>query len=305
LKGACGMKPFSEINGIKIARPLLKVNKSQILAYINKHKLKFVEDSSNKDNRFTRNLFRNKIIPYLNKTIGSVEKIYSFSEICGDFYDFYLQTSKKLFKKYFLNPKERICIKKEFFTKIPFFVCIDYIKIKIEETFGNSKIPSKKDFSEIFSYALCSQPGKYYDINKEIILLNDRTYLFILKRKELFYKKRLIISAQDKNPVDFFQWKLTVNSKNIRPYSGKNWIEDLISGKTIYYNLNIENAKESSFITIRSFENGDKVKSRSFGEKKVKKLFTDAQIPLFLKKQIPIIELNEKIIKIPFIFEET
>ena len=72
--GLCGMRAVSsrEIHGIElvIARPFLGVTREQIDAYVKRHGLRFCEDASNADPRFTRNRLRHSAIPALTAALG-------------------------------------------------------------------------------------------------------------------------------------------------------------------------------------------------------------------------------------------
>ena len=61
-KGLSGMKTFRDG---RIIRPFLSVPKSHLLAYLEKHSIKFVIDSSNRQNVYLRNRIRNELLPYL------------------------------------------------------------------------------------------------------------------------------------------------------------------------------------------------------------------------------------------------
>jgi len=65
LKGLSCMPEYQK--KLKIWRPLLDVSKNLIHRYQQEHKLKFIEDSSNFDNRYDRNYLRNKVIPLIKK----------------------------------------------------------------------------------------------------------------------------------------------------------------------------------------------------------------------------------------------
>ncbi|WP_428088070.1 tRNA lysidine(34) synthetase TilS [Candidatus Thioglobus sp.] len=60
-------------------RPLLEIDKSQILAYAKRHKLSWVEDESNKDVNFRRNFLRLEVIPQLSKVYKNLTKTLSRS----------------------------------------------------------------------------------------------------------------------------------------------------------------------------------------------------------------------------------
>ncbi|RYZ50384.1 MAG: tRNA lysidine(34) synthetase TilS, partial [Chitinophagaceae bacterium] len=55
-------------------RPMLHVKRSEILAYAAEHNLQWVEDSSNASSKYTRNFFRNEIIPQLQTVFPQVEE---------------------------------------------------------------------------------------------------------------------------------------------------------------------------------------------------------------------------------------
>ena len=59
LKGLYGISDDRD----NIIRPLLNVSRREIDEYIEKNAIPYVEDSSNKDNNFSRNYLRNEVIP--------------------------------------------------------------------------------------------------------------------------------------------------------------------------------------------------------------------------------------------------
>ncbi len=58
----------------KIVRPLLPFKKEEFLAYANEHQLAFVEDSSNANNHYTRNFFRNELLPSVKTIFPKAEE---------------------------------------------------------------------------------------------------------------------------------------------------------------------------------------------------------------------------------------
>jgi tRNA(Ile)-lysidine synthase len=69
-----------------IRRPLLPFWKQELIRFAEENKLEFVEDSSNQSVKYTRNLFRNEIIPLISKVYPGVktnlqDNINRFSEI--------------------------------------------------------------------------------------------------------------------------------------------------------------------------------------------------------------------------------
>src|SRR5213075_835759 len=72
LPGLAGI-PLTSPQGI-VRRPLLGFWKEELIEFAKQHKLKFVEDSSNQSSKYTRNLFRNEIIPLIAKAYPQVKE---------------------------------------------------------------------------------------------------------------------------------------------------------------------------------------------------------------------------------------
>ena len=57
-----------------ILRPLLEVRKKEILEFAKQNNLHWVEDSSNQSSKYTRNFFRNELLPGIKKVFPQVEE---------------------------------------------------------------------------------------------------------------------------------------------------------------------------------------------------------------------------------------
>jgi tRNA(Ile)-lysidine synthase len=56
-----------------IRRPLLSFSKDELIAFAKENNLEYVEDSSNQSSKYTRNFFRNEIIPAISKVYPQVK----------------------------------------------------------------------------------------------------------------------------------------------------------------------------------------------------------------------------------------
>jgi len=65
-----GLRPQTEVYGIKLWRPLLEISKKEIGAWLYSRGLKGFEDRTNNDPRFLRGKFRTRIIPQLSQEFG-------------------------------------------------------------------------------------------------------------------------------------------------------------------------------------------------------------------------------------------
>jgi tRNA(Ile)-lysidine synthase len=71
-RGLCGIWPAKEFAGdIRFVRPLLCVNREQILKYLKQLKTSWCEDRTNLDDSYRRNFIRIRVLPALQKTCPS------------------------------------------------------------------------------------------------------------------------------------------------------------------------------------------------------------------------------------------
>lgn len=67
LSGLTGIPPVREAGGVKIIRPLIRTERKDVESFLKRNSCKHVNDASNKDLKFQRNLVRVKVLPYLEK----------------------------------------------------------------------------------------------------------------------------------------------------------------------------------------------------------------------------------------------
>jgi len=107
LKGLCGI----QTKNAHIVRPLLCLSREEIMEYLQKNNLNFVEDSTNKETVYTRNKFRNEIIPAFEKINPS------FKDTLSQTID-YLNDANKIYESYIQKIAEKVVIRKEPFVEI-------------------------------------------------------------------------------------------------------------------------------------------------------------------------------------------
>ncbi len=65
-----GMQEVSELWGMQVWRPFLTTSKEELLAYVRKKSLPFIEDLSNKDEQFLRARMRGSLLPEIERRFG-------------------------------------------------------------------------------------------------------------------------------------------------------------------------------------------------------------------------------------------
>ena len=98
--------PMKKISENKIYRPFLDITKKEILEFVKKENINWREDSSNKENIYTRNILRNKIIPEIEKINPNFSNaIINFSEISFANANFIKNESKKLLQNWKISKR--------------------------------------------------------------------------------------------------------------------------------------------------------------------------------------------------------
>jgi len=72
IKGLIGIQPL--LKEQRLIRPLLHFRKTDLLEYAAANELQFVEDSSNASDKYTRNFFRNQLLPQIKEVFPQVEE---------------------------------------------------------------------------------------------------------------------------------------------------------------------------------------------------------------------------------------
>lgn len=98
LKGLGGIRPVRD----RIIRPLLCVDRQEILAYLEEKGIPYCEDSTNQSLDYTRNRLRHQILPAVKEQINSraVENILHAGEMAAKADDYFEKQARAFLKEY-------------------------------------------------------------------------------------------------------------------------------------------------------------------------------------------------------------
>ncbi len=259
-----------------IKRPLLTFSKNELLQFAKEQNLDFVEDSSNQSSRYTRNLFRNEIIPaiiraYPQVTENLVDNINRFKEI------------EKLYKVSVGEIKKKLIKQKGSEWYIPIKQMMGYnnraLIYEIISEFGFSE----KQIDEVIKLA-GSDSGKYVDSPAFNYRFIRHRHWFIISPVNSASAGTIIIEKSDKT-VLFENGLLKIDWLNQPPTTFKKAV-------------GIFDTKEIEFpLLLRKWKAGDYF--YPLGMKKKKKLsrfFIDQKLSKTEKERMWVLESNKKII---------
>ena len=275
--GLHGLTGIPVLNG-HTRRPLLDFSKEELVHFASENKLEFVEDSSNQSSKYTRNLFRNEIIPAISRVYPQVKEnvkdnINRFKEI------------EKLYQLGVNEIKKKLCKQKGNEIHIPVKQLMGYdnkaLVYEIISTYGFSE----KQVDEVVKLA-ASDSGRYVQSSANNYRIIKHRHWFIISAVQSTESENIIIEEKDKN-ILFALGTLefeTTQTKNQKPET-KNSVGSF-------------DAKDIQFpLLLRKWKAGDYF--YPLGMKKKKKLsrfFIDQKLSKTDKEKIWVIEMNKKII---------
>jgi tRNA(Ile)-lysidine synthase len=260
-----------------IIRPLLFAKKEELSEFAKADNLNFVEDSSNASDKYTRNYFRNQLIPDLQKVFPQVENnllnnVERFREI-----ELLYQESVNFTKKKLLEQKgNEIHIPVLKLQRVPTLHTIVYEIIK-----GYGFTAHQAD--EVAGL-LKSESGKYVSSATHRILKN-RNWL-IISPNENAGAETIFIEEKDRQ-VEFQQGKLSFEmlpATNHKPPTTNHFAQ--------------LNAAEIKFpLLLRKWKQGDYFYPLGMAKKKkLSRFFIDQKLSLIQKEKTWVIEMDKKII---------
>jgi tRNA(Ile)-lysidine synthase len=274
----------SGINGLKgilpkqqhIIRPLLFANKEAILSFAKENRLAYREDSSNSSDKYTRNYFRNQLIPGLEKVFPKVKEnllnnAIRFREI-HMIYDNAMEQAKH-----------------QLLTRQGNEVHIPVLKLLKSKALSSVLYETIKEFgftahqTHEAEKLLLSASGKYIESSTHRILRN-RKWLIIAPLNEEGSIQFLL--KENETAIVFPLGKLTI-SKADKP--GKIEKEAHIAQL---------DARDIQFpLLLRKWKNGDYFYPLGMPKKKkLSRFFVDLKMSLTEKEKTWVIESNKKII---------
>lgn len=264
LQGLTGIPAERKLGKAHIIRPLSNVRKSEILAYLTKHRIKYVTDSTNKSNKYSRNKIRNLVLPILKKINPGLEKTFSknienFQKVqnfiqkrAQDWLDSYKEFNIKEFKQ-------------------------------LDEVLQN----------EALTIIHIRHTGTTQGLTSKQL---ENTREIILKNKNLKGKLGKVQFETSYGTCSFFTKKTSTKTPQMKLTPLTKLPAKLKKKNTLYIRGDIDPAK----ITIRTWEPGDRFQPLGLkrGSKKLQDFFTDRKVPKNKRHTTPILTYKKDIVAV-------
>ncbi len=279
--GYAGIKELRTVDDVLFIRPLLEIDKSQIISYAKDNNVSYFEDSSNLEDDYTRNRFRHHVVPALRLENGSLtQKVLQYSDYLAMADEFIIQ-ERDAFLEIFYNDGS---IELEEFNTLHKILKIKILKYLINKESRDSVEVSYQQYNDMIDLLLSDTPNVSYDLKSGFTLI---------KVYKQFYIGKDIVNKRVSLEINDFGLYSIPNKGNYIFTDKKSNIEH-----SDYFELCYN---DSVFpLYLRTRQDGDKM-SLSVGTKKVKDILIDQKVPKFDRDNLILVSDTEKVLWIPSI----
>jgi tRNA(Ile)-lysidine synthase len=274
LKGLTAI-PAGTTKEKRLLRPLLTVQRSDIIFYAQKHGLNWVEDSSNSSLKYTRNYFRHELIPSIEKVFPQVE-----NNLLGN-----IERFTKIYNLYQVmvtELKEKICERRSNEIRVPIKKLEKYLDTSLvydiikDYGFGEKQVPDVKKL-------LKAESGKFIE-NENFQVIRHRNWLIIAPKT---LDTAIIAIGKDQQLIRYPSGVLEFDTQ----LAGKLKLE----GDANLALLDIKNIEYP--LVLRKWKTGDYFYPLGMTKKKkLSRFFIDQKLSRNIKENTWILESGKRII---------
>lgn len=283
-KASAGIMPKRPFFRGYVIRPLLSVSKEEICTYCEEYELKPRFDPSNLKDVYTRNRFRNAVLPFLKQENPNVHTHFQqFSErLIED--DHFLEELTRERMNTVIRRKEqkRVELSIKAFLDIP--IPLQKRGLHLILNYLYHTVPSSLSFlhiEQILHLIIGDHPSGTLNLPKALSI----------KRS---YDQCMFMFEEDK--VYMYSYYLKNKDKIVLPNGQELWVEEHREYPATKSNFHfvLESTAAIFPLTVRNRKQGDKIQLKGMnGSKKIKDIFIDEKIPLYERDSWPIIEDQE------------
>jgi tRNA(Ile)-lysidine synthase len=257
-------------------RPLLIFSKEQLLQFAKENKLHFIEDSSNLSSKYTRNFFRNEIIPTVGKVYPKVsenilDNINRFKEI------------EKLYKFSVVELIQKICKKRGNEIHIPVKQLLGYRNNALIYEIISEYGFHEKQVDEVLKLSK-SDSGKYIQSSSGNYRIIKHRHWFIISPVQSAEAQNIIIEKNDPSILYSSGTILIEKTDNLIPVTSNDVA--CLDANEITFPLLLRKWKTSDYF----YPLGMKKK------KKINRFLIDQKLSMSDKENVWVVESNQRII---------
>ena len=275
-KGYHGIDLITKNKNYYLVRPLLYMNKKEILEYLNNKKIPYCLDKTNDLDFNTRNRIRHYILPNLQKENANVHlKFLEFSQKISAMADFMDNYVNQILSNIYVDNKLNLLNFKELDPLIQKMA----LEIILKRIYNDDLyLITNSNSKEILKLINSCKPNGKVKLPKNISFIKQYNILYLAKEEKMVNHD--IIKFSDKINYNGFIIEKTLESSDKSNYTIR-----LLSSE-LKLPLYIRTRKEGDYMLVKNMT----------GKKKVKDIFIDEKIALDKRDELPIVVDSDNII---------
>jgi len=290
---------FKGMRGIPLTRgnyfrPLLWAERREIEEFSSIKEVEYFEDSSNKKSNYTRNKFRNEIIPYLNDKLGTniTRILVNQGKLFKDTYSWLQEVTISAYNESIvLEGKNKIVLDitalRGYFVNVQKCVICACL-IKLGEHEGN--LVNRYAQKVIDNLSGTNKYKKLYITNELMVGIDEKVISLCRTKKEIF-EHSVVIGKEN----SFKKEKFQINAQLISLEDGNT--KDIIDLKENFWDEVVDCSSIAGSLKVRNWEDGDRfIPLGMRNRKKLSDFFIDTKVSAYEKNVQPILVDSEKIV---------
>ena len=165
LKGIVGIAPTRQFDGFRAIRPLIEIQKREIIEYLDNAGIEYRIDRTNLEPVYFRNVVRNEIMPFLERYNPKLKRaLFNLAEHLREDYDFIDQARAALAKDRAVSGSSRVEIRLKDIAVQPRALQKEIMRDLLEDAGGEVKRLSFRHWKELESIIRSGHKGASVDL---------------------------------------------------------------------------------------------------------------------------------------------
>lgn len=275
----------------RIIRPLLRVNRQQIRAYCALHALRFVEDVSNLDPRYSRNRIRHRVLPELRRVNPRADDaIERLSRVLRDeenWWQGYLQSMEPEFTLRRTESEWHLSL--DWLAGQPAAVQRRVIRYAVQQLSPNGGEP---EFEQVERLREAMRTGS----RAGVTLRGGQLHVVVSQRALKVWWKRDIPSVT-------YEMVVQIPGETPIPFAGLTLFAEYSALPDAYlwrqdnWEVWCDASRIGGQLVARSWRRGDRIQPLGLsGHRKLSDIFVDRKVPVPLRRRVPVVCDEEGIV---------
>ena len=288
--GLQGLRGIEYIRDNEIIRPILDLDRSEIEAYCDKHKLNPRIDKSNLESIYTRNKIRLELIPYMKDNFNSniIESIVRMSNGLKNDSDYIEEEALMKFSEVCTFKPDTVEVNLNQYLDLHNAIKVRVLRNGIKYILGDTNFLDQKHIEDVIGLENENKINKKINLPRGVFAYRKQNSIVLTTKEIVNEEIEFCYNIPSNGFVKLKELNMVVEITTMS-------IERYRSLKTDKSSKVFDFNKVKGGITIRNRQQGDKIKLAG-GSKKLKDLFIDLKIPREDRCKIPVMVDQEGVI---------